>query len=351
MKPILQYGSLAGWPYRLAEGLRQLGVPSESVIPDGKDWADLDRRLPFHSAIYGTRTPRAAKILRRGLFLAAIPSRYSLVHYHASHLFRGTKHHLLEGPYLSSRGVPMVISFSGSDARIISAARANNPYFHLDLDEARDQRSRAYLHSLSRTIRFAATDCEMAEYVAPYFDKVFTFRQPVDLDAMRFVGVNSERLPILLHVPTDTHVKGTEYVVRAVEQLRQEGHRFEFRMKRQLTQSDFYTELRECDVYIDELRCGSHGVTAVEAMALGKPTITYIRPDLIQKYPAGMPLVNANPDTITDALRRLIVDPDTRSSLSKASRDYVERYHDAKVVAQDMLGAYRAAGLTHSRDV
>lgn len=343
-KPILQYGSLAGWPHCLAEGLKSIGQPSVNVIPEVADVHDLDRRLPYHVAISRASAPKVLKLAQRAAFLARIPDRFSLVHYHGSHLLRGSLHHRLEGPYLAARKVPMLVSFGGGDARIVEMARAKNPYFYRQADPARDESIRCYLRSLSRNVRYVATDCEMAEYVAPYFEKVFTFRQPVDLKRFVCILPNIDRPPVFLHVPTEPQVKGTEQIVAAFEQLKAEGLQFEFRMMRRLTQEAFYAELAACDVYVDELRCGSHGVTAVEAMACGKATVTYIRPDLVERYPADLPLVNANPDSVLAVLRRLIVEPTWRIEAAQAGRKYVERYHDAAVVAQGMLDIYRRLG-------
>ncbi len=345
-KPVLQYGSLAAWPYTLAEALTAIGCRSINVIPEEVDVHDLDRKLPYHEAISRRGGNRLLKAAQRASFLSSVPRNYSLIHYHGSHLLRGSAHHLLEGRYLAACGVPMIVSFGGGDARIVEMARAKNPYFFRPSDPQRDESIRHYLKSISRYVRYAATDCEMEEYVAPYFEKVFTFRQPVDLERFDFVAPNTDRPPVFLHVPTEPYVKGTEHIVSAMEQLRAEGLAFEFRLKRRLTQKEFYQELSACDVYIDELRCGSHGVTAVEAMAAGKPTVTYIRPDLLERYPADMPLVSANPDTIGSVLKKLICEPARRASLAQDSRRYAEKYHDAQVVAHDMLVCYRAIGLS-----
>lgn len=346
-KPILQYGSLAAWPYWLAEALTQIGQPSINVIPEETDVFDLDRRLPYHKALSLKSSLRYSKIFKRAWFLEQIPSRFSFVHYHGSHLLRGSMHHLLEGPYLSARKIPMLVSFGGGDARIIDVARRKNPYFYRDADPARDARTREYLQSISKHVRFVATDCEMEDYVKPYFEKVFPFRPPLDISRFSYTPLDEpSRPPVVLHVPTEPHVKGTEQIIAAAEKLQAEGLRFEFKMVRKLTQKEFYRELSQCDIYIDELRCGSHGVTAVEAMASGKPTITYIRPDLLEKYPSDLPLVNANPDTITVVLRNLIEDNIRRADISRRSRAYAEKYHDSRVVARDMLNVYRQIGFS-----
>jgi glycosyltransferase involved in cell wall biosynthesis len=345
VKPILQYGNLAGWPYKVAEALSAIGQPSVNVIPEDRDFADLRRKLPFHETVSRASSPRIVKFAQRMRFLAGIPRCYSLVHYHASHLLRGTMHHFAEGPYLARAGVPMIVSFAGSDARPIAGARRHNPYFFREPDDAHDRAVKRYLASISRYIRYAATDCEMAEHVAPYFDRVFTFRQPVDLRELSCTPQRFDRTPVLLHVPTDTEVKGTAHILAAVEKLRQDGLSFEFRTRRRLTQQEFYREIEDCDVYIDELRCGSHGVTAVEAMAAGKAVVTYIREDLVDQYPPELPIVNANPDTVAAVLRRLIIDTDYRVRHAEAGRRYVEKYHDALVVARDLLDIYRQIGL------
>jgi glycosyltransferase involved in cell wall biosynthesis len=344
-KPILQYGSLAGWPHCLAEGLTAIGQPSVNVIPEEVDVHDLNRRLPYHAAISRSSIPRVIKLAQRAGFLATIPDRFSLVHYHGSHLLRGSAHHLIEGRYLAWCNVPMLVSFGGGDARIVESARARNPYFYRAADPERDESIRRYLRAISCFIPYAATDCEMAEYVAPFFKQVFIFRQPVDLRRFPYTAQDAGRPPVFLHVPTEPLVKGTEQIVDAFERLRLEGLKFEFRLMRRLTQDAFYKELAACDVYVDELRCGSHGVTAVEAMAAGKATVTYIRPDLLDKYPAELPLVNANPDTVLDVLRRLIDDPGWRVERANAGRHYVEKYHEAKVVAREMLAVYQQIGL------
>lgn len=343
-KYILQYGSLAGWPYIVAEGLRAAGYNSINVIPENIDVHDLDRQLPHDRAISNKSAPKFSKILDRGRFILEAARDASLIHYHGGIILRSQWHSWLEGNLFHKRDIPMLMSFGGGDARIISEARAKNPYFYLEADEQRDAQTRQYLRSISKRIRFAATDCEMIPYVERYFEKCFIFRQPVNLDVINFNEPNLDRPPVILHVPTYTWAKGTQYVTAAIEKLQAEGHRLEFRMKRQLTQSQMHQEIANCDIYIDELRCGSHGVTAVETMAAGKPTMTYIRPDLVSKYPADMPLVNSNPDTIYDRLKELICQPDLRRSLSYNSRKYVEKYHDMHVVVKDLLAIYREIG-------
>lgn len=344
-KYVLQFGSLAGWPYSLAEALSAKGCFSRNVIPIDSDVHDLDRRLPHHRSLCSKSDSKVARVAKRVAFLNEAARDCSLVHYHGDLILPRNYHHFLEGRLFNARGIPMIMSFGGGDARIVSEARARNPYFYRPLDERRDEDTRRFLRSLSRYVRYIATDFEMMTYTERYFEKTFVLRQPIDISAFPYIEPDLDRPPVLLHVPTYVDVKGTEYIVAAVERLRSEGFVFEFRLKRQLTQAQFYAEMASCDVYIDELRCGSHGMTAVESMAAGKPTITYMREDLLSRYPAELPLVNANPDTIYSKLRELVSEPSMRREISINSRKYAEKYHAADVVADDMMKAYAEMGM------
>lgn len=340
-KYILQYGNLAGWPYKIAQGLRERGINSINAVVLRKDYLDLDRQLPYDKIVLDARKESRIIVGRRLIFLMKALFESSLIHSHGDTLINNR----FEGRILKASGIPMLHSFSGADARIINVARKKNPYFSLFPDDNHDRTIRNKLAFLSQYIRFVATDCEMLEYVEPYFEKVFTFRQPVLLEEFRCQFPDPRSIcPIILHIPTNPKMKGTEYIENALERIRAEGHKFEFRMIRQLTQKQVYEEITKCDIYVDELRCGSHGVTAVEAMASGKPTITYIREDLIDKYPADMPLVNANPDTIYTVLKKLILDAELRHEIGKQSRVYVEKYHKVEVIVADLIKIYKEIG-------
>lgn len=340
-KYILQYGSLAGWPYKIANGLRQKGINSKNIILHDRDVHDLSRSLPYDEALTEFNGSKIEKIKAIIDFIHRASQECSLIHYHSSNIFFREFHWLYEGPKFAKNQIPMLISFGGGDARFLKTANEKNKYFYKEPNSLRDFVISARYFSWSKNIKYAATDPEMADYAMPYFDKVFPFRQPVDLtEVICDVPSKENNCPILLHIPTEPHFKGTEEIVSAVKQLKDEGLNFKFNLKRQLTQQEFYQEIQACDIYIDELKCGSHGVTAVETMASGKPTVTYIREDLVDKFPQGFPLVNANPDTIYDVLKELILSPAKRNEIGIASREYVEKYHDLSVVCDDLIGIY-----------
>ena len=93
---------------------------------------------------------------------------------------------------------------------------------------------------------------------------------------------------------------------------------------------------------MDQLLVGTYGMLAIECMAYGKPTICYIRDDLTSKFPDELPILNANTSNIRDKLEKLINDFDLRNKLGRASRKYVEKYHDSNMLAEKALQIYNS---------
>jgi glycosyltransferase involved in cell wall biosynthesis len=91
---------------------------------------------------------------------------------------------------------------------------------------------------------------------------------------------------------------------------------------------------------------GWYGGVAVEMMALGKPVIARIdRADAARAAPeemaADLPIIDADPETITDVLR-IWLGPrrGELASLGARGRRYVERWHDPRRIAQTLVNDY-----------
>jgi hypothetical protein len=154
----------------------------------------------------------------------------------------------------------------------------------------------------------------------------------------------------ILHAPSHRNAKGTCHVLAAVERLRQSGVAFDFELVESLPRQDAIRRYAEADVVIDQLLAGWYGGLAVEAMALGKVVVAYLRAGDLMGVPAdllaALPVVHATPSTIEIVLRDLIQAP--RSELAirgSAGRAFVERWHSPSMVARMTAALYsRAVG-------
>lgn len=166
--------------------------------------------------------------------------------------------------------------------------------------------------------------------------------QPIELEKWQFnpEQCNADNSQIVIaHAPTDRELKGTSYVIEAVRKLQLEGLDIRLELIESVPPEQIMTRFRRCQICIDQLLQGSYGTVAVECMALGIPVIA--RLDSIHKSVCpDVPIVNADPHTLVEKLRLLVKDGCLRLRLAMEGRKFVERRHDAKVIAADLINRY-----------
>ena len=95
---------------------------------------------------------------------------------------------------------------------------------------------------------------------------------------------------------------------------------------------------------------------ALEAMALGKPVVSHLKPDVVEQsaegYGVRVPIVPATKDTLVDALRPLVEDAALRRELGAAGRAYVEQVHDIDRIADRLIDIYAGSvGVAHDGEL
>jgi glycosyltransferase involved in cell wall biosynthesis len=166
---------------------------------------------------------------------------------------------------------------------------------------------------------------------------------PPGLDLREFTPVppSDSPRPLVVHAPSSREKKGTEFVIEACEQLD---------VELDIVEGVPHVEAREryarADIVIDQLQAGWHGVFALESMALGKPVVTHLKPDVVERSAEGfgirVPIVPATRETLVEAMLPLIAQPALRREIGVASRAYVEQVHDIERVADRLLDVYRS---------
>jgi glycosyltransferase involved in cell wall biosynthesis len=164
---------------------------------------------------------------------------------------------------------------------------------------------------------------------------------PPGLDLRPFTPVppSDRRRPLVVHAPSNRSKKGTEDVIAACALLP---------VELDLVEGVPHDEAREryarADIVVDQLVAGWHGIFALEAMALGKPVVAYLKPDVVERteraYGTKVPIVPATADSLVEALRPLVADAELRRRIGAESRAYVERVHDIDVIADRLVDLY-----------
>jgi glycosyltransferase involved in cell wall biosynthesis len=167
---------------------------------------------------------------------------------------------------------------------------------------------------------------------------------PPGLDLRPFTPVppSDNPRPLVVHAPSNREKKGTAWVIEACAQLP-----VDLDVVEGVPHDVARARYARADIVVDQLNAGWHGVFALESMALGKPVVTYLKPDVVDRSAEGygirLPIVPASKETLVDALRPLVENPTLRREIGAASRAYVEQVHDIDRVADRLVAIY--AGL------
>jgi hypothetical protein len=135
------------------------------------------------------------------------------------------------------------------------------------------------------------------------------------------------------HAPNHPHFKGTHYLEAAVARLQQEGVAIELVRIEGAPNSEVLRLFREVDLVAEQFIGGFHGYTALEAMAVGRAVISYLRgPDMMMD-PDSCPILSADPRTLYQVLKDCALGHHDLESLGRRGRSYVERYYSTEAVA------------------
>ena len=146
---------------------------------------------------------------------------------------------------------------------------------------------------------------DMIEYTPGSKNDLFYW--PIDLkDWQPIYETNNDKV-LILHAPNHPHYKGTRFLLPIIDRLKKEGYPIEFKLIRGMNNKDARKYYEKADIIAEQFIVGWHGFFAIEAMALGKPVLCYIRKQEYLPNWSHCPIVNTNPDDLYDNLVKLII--------------------------------------------
>jgi hypothetical protein len=147
--------------------------------------------------------------------------------------------------------------------------------------------------------------------------------------------------PVIVHAPSSRKRKGTEHVATACE-----GLDVELDIVEGVRHDEARRRYERADLVVDQLNAGWYGILAIEAMALGKPVLSYLREEAVRATEREMgveiPIVPVTKETLRERIADLAASPHERRRIGALSRAYVERIHDADKSADRLIAIYRS---------
>lgn len=153
---------------------------------------------------------------------------------------------------------------------------------------------------------------------------------------------STNEIPVIVHAPSQKDIKGTSYVEKAIQSLKSKGYKFEFRLIHGIPYQEAHRVFRdEADIIVDQFILGGIGQLAFEGMYYGKPVISYLIPSVMDEHFPDCPIVNATIDNLDKKIAWLLEHPEERIKLGKAGRAFVERHLDLEVLNKKIWVIYK----------
>lgn len=245
-------------------------------------------------------------------------------------------------------GRPSFVEWMGSEIRSPDVEIGDNPVFASVWEEKKSLTPSSATHSRAAQLRFDAfgfvplAHPGMRQYLLPELsgkaigvdralqvsDYIPSYPEPGALE------------PVLVHAPSARSLKGSEYVDLAVSELGRRHVALRFELVHGVTRSEALERIAACDIFLDQFIVGDFGMASLEAMALGKPVVCYVKESLRGAYPADLPIVSATPDELPDVLEWLLRDGSARARLGREGRSYVEQHHSMLARASALQSTY-----------
>lgn len=336
--------TVGGIGWHLSNWQRENGLDSDCIV-----YSDNGFRQLFHLNLkideYGVIR---RNILKLALVLVAL-LRYDIFHFYSGETFLPYN---LDLPILKLFRKKMVMTYCGSDIRLVSVAQRRNRFHHLlrvGINHPKfDQRKKLKLwwHNLwikrftaIRELELYAAEVIPIEKMAnSHWINNIGFKKPNGLNSVKGTG---NRIPKIIHAPSEKGIKGTEYVNKALKSLRDRGLKFDYQELHGIPNAEVQKLIQSCDILVDQFLVGEIGTLAIEGMGLGKPVVAYLPAEVVDSCMPGCPVFNANIDDLADRLEILINDNKLRLELGKRGLEFTDKYMNYDVIQHGVLGIYQ----------
>lgn len=156
----------------------------------------------------------------------------------------------------------------------------------------------------------------------------------VDPSAWRTeLPVLEREVPVVLHAPSNPHLKGSAHVEPVLERLQAEGL-VEYRRIERVQPHEMPALVADADIVLEQFVLGLYSVAAIEAMAAGRVVLAHVHERVRERLPRPLPVVEADPKSLESVLRDVLADRERYRSLAAEGVAYATEVHDGRRSAQ-----------------
>lgn len=325
----------------LADWQRGRGAMSDFVV-----FTDETMRQNHHYNLHLERCAPLGRLWAMVRFFLSSLRRYDIFHFYFA---KSLLPFNLDLPFLKAFRKAVVMTYCGTDIRLYEVESVRNPYAALlptgQFSPSSDRRKKRMMRWQNLWVdRFTAVRnlyAHATRVIPPHkVERDLQVNTTVDISAYQPEDYRTHEVPLIVHAPSSPGFKGTEYVEKAIEDLRREGYRFEYRRLHGVPNQEAHRIYREeADIIIDQLLGGGFGTLATEGMFYAKPVCCYLIDEVLEWYP-DCPIVNCSVDNVKEKLAWLIEHPEERIRLGVAGRRFIEKHFSREEVNRRVWDMY-----------
>ena len=322
-------------PWITTRALRRHGVEA--------DYLSIGRSAHWDRCDYlydsGRRRYRAFK---EAWWVLRVVARYHAVHLHFGMTLTRDGWEL---PLLRRLGRRIVVHFRGCEARDRDRNMALHP--NMNICQQCDYRPHicrrpVIVERTRRALAYAdhvlVTTPDMNDFL-PHAEHLpfFAPETPpsVDRDTRRDGAVLR-----VVHATNHPGIEGTAEIADAVSRLRRRGRAVELKVVTGAPHEQVLDAFRQADVAIGKMKMGYYANAQIESMALGVPTITWVRPDLLTPELRSSGFIFCRLSELESTLERLVDDPALLARHRRRARASVLALHDNRRITERLAQIY-----------
>jgi glycosyltransferase involved in cell wall biosynthesis len=253
----------------------------------------------------------------------------------------------LEPIFFKLANVKIVVMPVGADTQVLT--RSKNLYFKhtVGLDYPKfwknELRNRKNIDRWTRYADWMIAYGECVDYMYHWDSLTFNY---LSIDTRRWAPVERKgyeecaKLRIL-HAPNHPMIKGTDALIAAIELLKNEGLELELILLRGVPNAEIRKAMEDADLIADQFVIGCYGLFAIEAMAMGKPVLCYLRKDLVELFVKAnvvaeeeIPFINTDLREIAAKIRWAYCNREELREIGKKGREFVQKHHSTDRVGR-----------------
>ena len=152
-----------------------------------------------------------------------------------------------------------------------------------------------------------------------------------------------KNIPLILHTPSNRTVKGTDKIfIPAMKILKEKGYEFEYKILEGVSRESVITAKKKATIFFDQALSGFYGMSALEAMQFGIPTVCYVSSDAMvrsdkkittRKCPVRM--TGNTVESCVKTFEKMLKNPEKLSDISKRTKEFTDSFHSYEAVVTE----------------